>query len=64
MYQMRNRDYPIDNYEGIPPEPTREQQLAVINTLIRHDALDLAEMILAPLNPTVERRRYPRKATA
>ena len=60
---MRHRDFPIDHHEGIIQGPTREQQLAVISELIRHDALDLAPMILAPLNPTRD-RTHKWKATA
>jgi hypothetical protein len=64
------RTFPIVNMDGIVDNPTREQQIAVINTLIHYDALgqepgddlgdphEIACMLLAPMKPAVERRSY------
>jgi hypothetical protein len=52
-----SRTFPIEDSDGIIQGPTHDQQIAVINTLIHHNALDVAAMILAPPNPTKNRNR-------
>jgi hypothetical protein len=56
-HRMRHRDFPLDHHEGIILEPTHDQQVAVVSTLMRYNALDVAAMILAPLNPVRNRNR-------
>ena len=57
------RTFPLEDSDGIIQGPTHDQQIAVISTLMRYNALDVAPMILAPPNPTRNRNRQW-KATA
>ena len=52
-----SRTFPLENSDGIILDPTHDQQIAVISTLMRYNALDLAAMILAPMNPVRCRNR-------
>ena len=57
------RTFPLEDSDGIIKGPTHDQQIAVISTLMRYNALDVAAMILAPMNPT-RNRSHKWKATA